>query len=106
MRNFSTGQVISNCTRTNFCNFHYIGHPFTYALGHSVGEIARLTDHVRKTIQNYLCPDCTLINGHYDNRIPGKLAPYETYVIEMRAKGNTYKEIHEHIVEKGYSGNM
>lgn len=77
-----------------------------YALGHSVGEIARLTGHVRKTIQNYLCPDCTLINGHYDNRIPGKLAPYETYVIEMRAKGKTYKEIHEHIVEKGYSGTI
>ena len=77
-----------------------------YALSHSVGEIARLTGHVRKTIQNYLCPDCTLINGHYDNRIPGKLAPYETYVIEMRAKGKPYKEIHEHIVEKGYSGTI
>ena len=77
-----------------------------YALGHSVGEIARLTGHVRKTIQNYLCPDCTLINGHYDNRMPGKLAPYETYVIEMRAKGKTYKEIHKHIVEKWYSGTI
>ena len=38
-----------------------------------------------------------IINGGYDNRRPGKLAPYEQEVIEMRAKGITYQKIHERI---------
>ena len=45
-------------------------------------------------------------NGHYDNRIPGKLAPYEQKVITMRSKGITYKKIHEQIVKEGYTGTI
>lgn len=38
--------------------------------------------------------------------MPGKLAPYEQEVIEMRAQGITYKKIHECICEKGYTGTI
>ena len=50
--------------------------------------------------------DCPLSNGHYDLRIPGKLAPYEQDVITMRSKGITYQKIHEHICQKGYTGTV
>lgn len=45
-------------------------------------------------------------NGYYDQKIPGKLAPYEQDVIEMRAKGITYQKIHERISKKGYNGTV
>ena len=38
--------------------------------------------------------------------MPGKLAPYEQKVIEMRSKDITYQKIHEHICEKGYTGTV
>lgn len=75
-----------------------------YSKGHSVEEISRLTGHTRQTVSNYLKDDYPLDNGHYDHRLPGKLAPYEKEVIEMRSKGITYKKIHEYISEKGYTG--
>lgn len=55
---------------------------------------------------NYLKDDCSLSNGHYDRRLPGKLAPYEQTVIEMRSKGMTYPKIHEYITGKGYTGTV
>ena len=33
--------------------------------------------HSHKTIQNYLSPDFSVTNGHYNVRISGKLIPYE-----------------------------
>ena len=48
-----------------------------YSEGHSINEITRLTGHVARTVKNYLKKDCSLVNGHYDRRLPGKLAPYE-----------------------------
>ena len=77
-----------------------------YAEGHTSDEIGRLTGHTIRTVNKYLKDDCPLINGGYDNRRPGKLAPYEQEVIEMRAKGITYKKIHEHICGKGYTGTV
>ena len=77
-----------------------------YSKGHSLEEICRLTGHTRQTVSKYLKDDCPLDNGRYDYRLPGKLAPYEQEVIEMRAKGITYKKIHEHISEKGYTGTV
>lgn len=77
-----------------------------YAEGHTADEIGRLTGHTIRTVNKYLNDDCPLINGGYDNRRPGKLAPYEQEVIEMRAKGITYQKIHEHICEKGYTGTV
>lgn len=75
-----------------------------YSKGYSIGEISRITGHTQQTVSNYLKDDYPLDNGHYDHRLPGKLAPYEQEVIEMRVKGVTYKKIHEHISEKGYTG--
>ena len=53
-------------------------------------EIVRLdTEYISEwniglDIQNYLNPDFSITNGHYNVRIPGKLAPYEREVIELR----------------------
>lgn len=66
----------------------------------------RLTGHTTVTIRNYLKDEYIMDNGHYDNRIPGKLAPYEQKVITMRSKGITYKKIHEQIVKEGYTGTI
>ena len=77
-----------------------------YAEGHAIDEIMRLTGHTTVTIKNYLKDGCPLNNGHYDSRMPGKLAPYEQDVITMRSKGVTYKKIHEHICQKGYTGTI
>lgn len=77
-----------------------------YGLGHSVDEITRLTGHTLLTVNNYLKEDCSYSNGHYDNRRPGKLAPYEQTVIQMRAQGITYAKIHEYICKNGYSGTI
>lgn len=77
-----------------------------YADGHAIEEIKQLTGHTWQTVTNYLKKDCSLNNGHYDRRLPGKLAPYEQDVIEMRSKGITYVKIHEYIIQKGYSGTV
>lgn len=77
-----------------------------YAQGNAIDEISLLTGHSILTINNYLKEDCPTNNGHYDCRRPGKLAPYEQTVIEMRAKGITYNKIHEYICNKGYSGTV
>lgn len=77
-----------------------------YANGHSTEEIKRLTGHTWQTVTNYLKKDCSLNNGHYDRRLPGKLAPYEQDVIEMRSKGVIYTKIHEFISLKGYIGTV
>jgi predicted transcriptional regulator len=77
-----------------------------YAQGHEIDEISRLTGHIPQTVINYLKPDCPIINGHYDDRRPRKLAPYESEVIQMSAKGITYIKIHEYICQKGYAGTV
>lgn len=77
-----------------------------YDKGHAPDEISRLTGHTFTTVTNYLKDDCPLSNGHYDRRLPGKLAPYEKTVIEMRAQGITYTKIHEHITAHGYTGTV
>ena len=77
-----------------------------YSQGQTAQAISRLTGHTWKTVTNYLKEDCSLNNGHYDQRMPGKLAPYEKTVIDMRSKGITYSKIHEYITEKGYIGTV
>lgn len=77
-----------------------------YLEGHSIDEITRLTGHISQTVIKYLKDDCSTSNGHYDQRMPGKLAPYEQYVMEMRSKGITYVKIHEYICSKGYTGTV
>jgi transposase len=39
-------------------------------------------------------------------RIPGKLAPYEKQVLELRSQGVTYSKIHQTITEQGYCGSV
>ena len=74
--------------------------------GYPIEQIATMMHHTHKTIQNYLNPDYSIINGHYHVRIPGKLAPYEKDVIELRSKGLTYPQIHKILCEKGYTGSV
>lgn len=45
-----------------------------------------------------------MVNGHYNVRIPNKLAPYEEEVKKLRSQGMTYPHIHKIISEKGYIG--
>lgn len=77
-----------------------------YSQGHAVDEITRLTGHTYQTVKKYLKEECSFNNGHYDCRMPGKLALYEQEVIEMRSQGMTYKKIYEYICHKGYTGTI
>lgn len=77
-----------------------------YSDGHAVDEITRITGHTTLTVNNYLKADCPINNGHYDNRMPGKLAPYEQEVLTLRAEGIAYSKIHELICTKGYDGTV
>ena len=74
--------------------------------GMPIEEIAKQMHHTYKTIQNYLSPDYSVENGHYHVRIPGKLAPYEEEVNQLRSKGMTYPSIHKIITEKSYNGSV
>lgn len=74
--------------------------------GYPIEQVAIQMNHAYKTIQNYLNPNYSLTNGHYNVRIPGKLAPYEKEVIELRSQGITYPQIHKIISAKGYSGSV
>lgn len=77
-----------------------------YSEGKTISEIVAETHHTRKTIQNYLDPNYSPTNGHYDRKRPGKLTPYEKFVVDMRSKGKTYDEIYQYIKQKGYSGSV
>ncbi|WP_236904949.1 ISL3 family transposase [Clostridium formicaceticum] len=74
--------------------------------GCSLQEISRITGYVFNTIKRYLSEDGPSINGHYDNRRPGKLQSYESEILELRSKGLTYTEITEIIKKKGYTGTV
>lgn len=74
--------------------------------GIPIEEISKEMHHTFKTIHNYLSPDYSVENRHYNVRIPGKLAPYETEVIRLRSEGMTYPAIHKIITAKGYSGSV
>lgn len=74
--------------------------------GYPIEQIATMMHHTRKTIQNYLSPGYSVTDGHYNGRIPGKLAPYEEEVIELRSQGLTYPKIHNILCGKGYTGSV
>lgn len=74
--------------------------------GKAIEEIRRITGHTYQTIMNYVSGNYSLVNGHYDNRRPGKLQKYEAEVLELRSKGMTYKKITEMIHKKGYTGTV
>ena len=74
--------------------------------GYPIEQISAMMHHTCKTIQNYLNPGYRVTNGHYNARIPGKLAPYEKDVIDLRSQGLTYPQIHKTLCEKGYTGSV
>lgn len=74
--------------------------------GCSIEEICRITGHISQTIRKYLSGECSLINGHYDYRRPGKLQKYEKEILELRSQGMTYPKITEIIRSKGYDGSV
>lgn len=74
--------------------------------GYPIEQISIMMHHTPKTIQNYLNPGYSVTDGHYHARIPGKLAPYEKDVIELRSQGLTYPKIHENLCRKGYTGSV
>ena len=41
--------------------------------GYAIEKIALMMNHTYGTIQNYLNPDYSIVGGHYNVRIPGKL---------------------------------
>lgn len=77
-----------------------------YSQGISVEKIARIMHHIPKTIKNYLNSSYSVVSMSYDRRIPGKLAPYEKQVLELRSQGHTYQKIHEIISKAGYDGSV
>lgn len=77
-----------------------------YSEGMAIEAIAKELHHTYKTIQNYLAPEYSIVNGHYNVRIPNKLAPYEDEVKILRSQGMTYPRIHKIISEKGYDGSV
>lgn len=74
--------------------------------GYPMEQIPAMIHHTCKTIQNYLNPGYSVTDGHYNARIPGKLAPSEKDVIEPRSRGPTYPQIHKILCEKGYTGSV
>jgi predicted transcriptional regulator len=77
-----------------------------YSQGNSVEKIARIMHHIPKTIKNYLNSSYSVVIMSYDRRIPGKLAPYEKQVLELRSQGHTYQKIHEITSKAGYDGSV
>jgi len=77
-----------------------------YNQGCSIEEICKVTGHISQTIRKYLSKECSLINGHYDYRRPGKLQNFEKEIIELRSQGITYSKITETIRAKGYNGTV
>jgi len=77
-----------------------------YKQGHFIEKIGKLMHHIPQTVKNYLDPSFSVVSVKYDNRIPGKLAPYENQVLELRSQGYKYKEIHNIISNFGYNGSI
>ena len=52
--------------------------------GIPIEHIAKILHHTYRTIQRYLDPGYSVVSGHYNVRIPNKLAPFEEKVIMLR----------------------
>lgn len=77
-----------------------------YRHGYTVEEIGRIMHHIPQTVKKYLDPSYSVVSVRYDSRIPGKLAPYENQVLELRSQGYTYQRIHDIISKSGYNGSV
>lgn len=77
-----------------------------YSQGYTVEEIGRIMHHIPQTVKKYLDPSYSVVSMRYDSRTPGKLAPYENQVLELRSQGYTYQRIHDIISKSGYNGSV
>jgi len=72
--------------------------------GLSVTEIAQKTGFINNSVKNYLSADFTPINAHYGKQREGKLEPFRDDVFRWKVEGLTYREIHDRIKIRGYTG--
>ena len=72
--------------------------------GLSLTEITQKTGFTSAIVRNYLSADFSAINAHYGKQREGKLEPFRDDIIRWKAEGLRYREIHEAIKNKGYSG--
>jgi predicted transcriptional regulator len=74
------------------------------AEGLSITRISHRTGFTYNTVCNYLSGDFSPVNAHYGKQREGKLAPYRKEVLSLKADGLKYREIHELLKGKGYTG--
>ena len=74
------------------------------ASGLSITEIAQKTGFTSAVVRNYLSADFSPVNAHYGKQREGKLEPFRDNILRWKADGLTYREIHDRISAKGYSG--
>ena len=72
--------------------------------GLSITEIAQKTGFSSAVVKLYLSADFSPINAHYGKQREGKLEPFREDVFRWKAEGLTYREIHDRILAKGYTG--
>ena len=77
---------------------------FMYESGCSLTTISQSTGFTYGTVKNYLSANFSPVNAHYGKQREGKLEPFRAEVLQMRLDGIIYREIHQRIKEKGYSG--
>ena len=75
-----------------------------YESGCRLTTISQSTGFIYGTVKNYLSANFSPVNAHYGKQREGKLEPFRAEVLQMRLDGITYREIHQRIKEKGYSG--
>lgn len=74
--------------------------------GYPIEQISAMVYHTCKTIQHCLNPGYCVTDGHYNARVPGRLAPYGEDAIEPRSQGLTYPQVHKVLCERGYTGSV
>ena len=72
--------------------------------GLSINAITKKTGFTRNTVRNYLSEGFIPVNAHYGKQREGKLEPFRDEVFKLKAKGFTYRQIHESIMGRGYTG--
>lgn len=72
--------------------------------GLNITEITQKTGFTLAVVKNYLSADFSHINAHYGKQREGKLEPFRDEVIQWKTEGLTYREIHDRIKVKGYTG--
>jgi len=72
--------------------------------GLGIKQICQKTGFTHKTVQNYLSDNFSPINAHYGKQREGKSEPFRNEILRLKTDGLKYREIHEALKVKGYSG--